>query len=93
MVEKWFGNILFQCVLPQAEFRDLMMLQCTVISNWCAGNPKTEEWAKTIQVFEVTPDKKIVWALSAWNKPDLGLNTYIQLLDQIGNPDNGELQR
>ena len=65
----------------------------TVICNWCAGNPKTEEWASTVQVFEVTPDKKVVWALSSWENPDLGPSTYIQLLDEPGNPDNGELQR
>ncbi len=65
----------------------------TVICNWIAGNNKTEEWAGTIQVFEVTPDKKIVWALSSWDKPDLGPATYIQLLDEPDNPDNGELQR
>jgi len=65
----------------------------TVICNWIAGNNKTEEWAGTVQVFEVTPDKKIVWALSSWDKPDLGPATYIQLLDEPGVPDNGELQR
>ena len=65
----------------------------TVICNWCAGNNKTEEWAGTVQVFEVTPDKRVVWALSSWDKPDLGPSTYIQLLDEPGNPDNGELQR
>lgn len=65
----------------------------TVITNWCAGNKNTEEWAGTVQVFEVTPDKKVVWALSSWKNPDLGPSTYIQLLDEPGNPDNGELQR
>jgi hypothetical protein len=65
----------------------------TVICNWIAGNRKTEEWRGTVQVFEVTPDKKIVWALSSWDNPDLGPATYIQLLDEPGNPDNGELQR
>jgi hypothetical protein len=65
----------------------------TVICNWIAGNPKTEEWPGTVQVFEVTPDKKVVWALSSWSNPDLGPCTYIQLLDEPGNPDNGELQR
>src|SRR5659263_453567 len=65
----------------------------TVICNWIAGNNKTEGWAGTVQVFEVTPDKKIVWALSSWDKPDLGPATYIQLLDEPGDPDNGELQR
>ena len=65
----------------------------TVISNWCAGNKNTEEWTGTVQVFEVTPDKKVVWALSSWENPDLGPNTYIQLLDEQGNPDHGGLQR
>lgn len=65
----------------------------TVISNWCAGNKNTEEWSGTVQVFEVTPDKKIVWALSSWKNPDLGPNTYIQLLDENGNAENGNLQR
>lgn len=65
----------------------------TVICSWIAGNNNTNEWAGTVQVFEVTPDKKIVWALSSWDKPDLGPSTYIQLLDEPGNPDNGELQR
>jgi hypothetical protein len=65
----------------------------TVITNWCAGNKNTEEWDRTIQVFEVTPGKKVVWALSSWKNPDLGPCTYIQLLDQPGNPGNGELQR
>jgi len=69
----------------------------TVICNWIAGNNKTEEWAGTVQVFEVTQDKKIVWALSSWDpdnyRDDLGPATYIQLLDEPGNPDNGQLQR
>jgi hypothetical protein len=65
----------------------------TVICNWIAGNNNTEEWAGTVQVFEVTPDKKIVWALSSWKNPDLGPATCIQLLDEPGNPDEGTLQR
>lgn len=56
----------------------------TVICNWVAGNKKTEEWADTVQVFEVTPDKKVVWALSSWKDPDLGPSTSIQLLDEPG---------
>jgi len=65
----------------------------TVICNWIAGNSNTDEWAGTVQVFEVTRDKKIVWSLSAWKNPDIGPATYIQLLDEPGNPDNGDLQR
>ena len=72
-----------------------LLLSCLIEINlnWCAGNNKTEEWPGTVQVFEVTPDKKVVWAFSSWDKPDLGPCTYIQLLDEPGNPDNGELQR
>lgn len=65
----------------------------TVICSWIAGNNNTAEWAGTVQVFEVTPAKKVVWALSSWKDPDLGPATSIQLLDEPGNPDNGELQR
>ena len=65
----------------------------TVICSWIAGNNNTAEWAGTVQVFEVTPDKRIVWALSSWKNPDLGPATSIQLLDEPGNADNGDLQR
>jgi len=65
----------------------------TVICNWCAGNPKSEEWAGTVQVFEVTPDKKVVWALSSWTDPDLGPSTSIQLLDEPSVVENSDLQR
>jgi len=65
----------------------------TVICSWIAGNNNTNEWAGTVQAFEVTPDKKIVWALSSWENPDLGPATSIQILDEPGNPNNGELQR
>jgi hypothetical protein len=65
----------------------------TVICNWIAGNKNTNEWPGTVQIFEVSPDKKIVWALSSWDKPDLGTATYIQILGEPGNPENGESQR
>ena len=65
----------------------------TLISNWIAGAYKPVDWPKTVQFFEVTPDKKIVWALSSWIKPDLGPATSMQLLDQPGLAENGDLQR
>ena len=37
--------------------------------------------------------EEIVWALSSWKNPDLGPNTYMQLLDEPGYPENGDLQR
>lgn len=65
----------------------------TVICNWVAGNKNTDEWKTSVQAFEVTPAKDVVWALSSWDKPDLGPCTCIQLLDEPGNADEGDLQR
>ncbi len=61
----------------------------TLISNWCPvgvvdakGDKAPAKWNSTVQVLEVTPDKKVVWALRSWTAPaDLGPATVIQLLD------------
>jgi hypothetical protein len=67
----------------------------TVITNWCPNgikNPK--DWATSVQVLEVTPEKKVVWALRAWTAPaDLGPATSIQLLDEPGKAEDGDQQR
>jgi outer membrane protein assembly factor BamB len=65
----------------------------TVIANWVAGNTIPGNWPSTIQIIEVTPAKKVVWALRQWKDPDLGPASSIQLLDQRGVPENGDLQR
>jgi hypothetical protein len=65
----------------------------TVITCWVAGDDDTSHWPGTVQVLEVTPDKKIVWALSSWKDPDLGPATSIQLLDQPENQDSLDSQR
>ena len=55
----------------------------TVVSNWCVnGIKKTEDWRGSVQYFEVTPDKKLVWAMSQWIDPDLGPGSSIQILDE-----------
>jgi len=61
----------------------------TVLCNWCPnGLKKTNLWPQTVQVLEVTPDKKVVWALRSWEAPaDLGTATSIQLLDEPGAPE------
>jgi hypothetical protein len=60
----------------------------TVISNWCAGNKNDKEWPATVQFIEVTPEKKVVWALRSWaGSVDLGPSTSIQFLDEPGNPE------
>jgi hypothetical protein len=67
----------------------------TVISNWCPSAVKDpKDWRQTVQVLEVTPEKKVVWALRSWDPPlDLGPATCIQLLDEPGIPEKFEQQR
>jgi Mal s 1 allergenic protein-like len=62
----------------------------TLINNW-AGSRPFEEWPAVVQVIEVTPDKKVVWALRDWNT--FGPASSTQLLDEPGVPENGDQQR
>jgi outer membrane protein assembly factor BamB len=62
----------------------------TLINNW-AGSRPFEEWPGVVQLIEVTPDKKVVWALRDWNT--FGPASSTQLLDEPGVPENGDLQR
>jgi hypothetical protein len=42
----------------------------TIICNWCPGFlKKKDDWPGSVQVLEVTPDKKVVWALREWKEP------------------------
>jgi hypothetical protein len=62
----------------------------TLVNNWF------NQWSATldagdqpVQAIEVTPDKKIVWALRSWKDPvNLGPSTIIQLLDERSVPEN-----
>lgn len=67
----------------------------TIICNWCPVDIKdTKQWPGSVQVLEVTPDKKVAWALCEWKAPDLGPASSIQLLDEPGVPENpGSQQR
>jgi hypothetical protein len=65
----------------------------TIICNWIGGDQHKEEWPGSVQAFEVTPDKKLVWKLSAWGAVDLGTCTAIQLLTKKGLPDKNDIQR
>jgi outer membrane protein assembly factor BamB len=60
----------------------------TLINNWCTKGTGPAA-GTSIQAFEVTSDKKVVWALRSWNDPaDLGPSTTIQILDQPSAPEN-----
>jgi len=67
----------------------------TVLTNWCPGRlgNRKEEWAKTIQLVEVTLDKKVVWVLREWADPDLGTSSCVQMLDEPGKDEEQELMR
>ena len=57
----------------------------TIINNWFnQWSDKLDATNLPVQAIEVTPDKKIVWALRSWTAPaDLGPATTFQILDEI----------
>lgn len=61
----------------------------TLINNWVnQWNGKIDPNTAPVQALEITPDKKVVWALRSWTSPNLGPSTTIQLLDEPGVPEN-----
>jgi hypothetical protein len=62
----------------------------TIINNWQnQWQGKVDLNNPPLQAIEVTPDKKIVWALSSWTAPvNLGPSTTIQLLNEPGISEN-----
>ena len=54
-----------------------------VANNTPAPGPGDESLAP-VQAFEVSPDKRIVWALRSWREPALGPGWIIQYLDEPG---------
>ena len=56
----------------------------TIINNWFnQWSEKLNPTNAPVQAIEVTPDKKVVWALRSWTPPaDLGPATTIQILDE-----------
>jgi hypothetical protein len=62
----------------------------TLINNWAGSRPRAE-WTNHVQLIEVTPDKKVVWALRDWIT--FGPASSTQLLDEPGVPEKGEQQR
>ncbi len=62
----------------------------TLINNWVGAVPQ-EEWPSVVQLIEVTPEKKVAWALRDWTT--LGPASSTQLLDEPGSAEKQELQR
>jgi hypothetical protein len=61
----------------------------TIVNTWFnQWNGPVDPATAPVQALEVTPDKKIVWALRAWGNPvNLGPSTTIQLLDSKSVPE------
>ncbi len=92
------GEIVWSIEKTDLPGYDLHMIQTanrldngnTVFCN--RGGSSKDKPFDVVQIIEVTPDKKVVWALRDWVA--LGSATGIQLLDQPDVPENpGELQR
>lgn len=74
-----FSNLQLAVRLPNGN---------TLINNWFnEWSGKVDRENAPVQAIEVTPGKKIVWALRAWTPPnDLGPATTIQILDSPQGP-------
>jgi len=60
----------------------------TLVANNAAMPNHGDESRAAVQAFEISPDKKIVWALRSWTEPAaLGPSTIIQLLDEPAVPE------
>ncbi len=61
----------------------------TVLNNWVNSWSNASEVAKgeAVQALEVTPEKKVVWALRSWKEPALGPATTLQFLDVPSAPE------
>jgi hypothetical protein len=70
-----FANLQLAVRLPNGN---------TIINNWFnQWSDKLDTNNLPVQAIEVTPEKKVVWALRAWTPPaDLGPATTIQLLGE-----------
>ena len=64
----------------------------TVICNWTT-RVKKPDWPKIVQLIEVTPQKKVVWAINQWENPDLGPASCIQILGELGKAEEMDLLR
>lgn len=79
--------------MPDYNFRSIQIATRltngnTLINNWVnQWNGAIDPATAPAQAIEVTPDKKIIWALRSWTNPALGPSTTIQLLDEPGVPE------
>lgn len=52
------------------------------VNQWNLPDKKIDGATAPAQLLEVTPDKRVVWALHQWQAPNLGPSTIVQVLDR-----------
>jgi outer membrane protein assembly factor BamB len=92
------GGIVWEFVpsdLPDYQVKEFQMATRlpngnTLVNNWL--NPWSEKptsETKSVQVWELNPQKEVVWALQSWFDPaNLGPATIIQVLDEPSVPED-----
>lgn len=92
------GEVVWECTRADIHDYKIASLQLawrlpngnTLVNNWT--NPwqgKVDINEAPVQALELTPDKKVVWALRSWTDPvNLGPATTIQLLDSSKAPED-----
>jgi len=62
----------------------------TVVNNWAnEWSNSPENMLGTIQAIEITPAKRVVWALQSWTAPEnLGPATTMHFLDSPSAPED-----
>jgi len=70
-------------LFPEPQIAQRLANGNTLINNWFnQWDSKLDPANLQVQAIEVTPDKKVIWALRSWTVPlDLGPSTTIQLLN------------
>jgi hypothetical protein len=83
-VWEWTPSDSPDCKISSLQIATRLPNGNTLINNWFnQWSDKFDPATAPIQAIEVTPDKKVVWALRSWSPPaDLGPATTIQILDQ-----------
>jgi outer membrane protein assembly factor BamB len=78
------GNPGYKVSSPQVSYR--LSNGNTIVNNWFnqwSRNAVFDPANPPLQAIELTPDKKVVWELCAWQQPaDLGPSTIIQPLNE-----------
>jgi outer membrane protein assembly factor BamB len=85
--------------VKQSDVPDIRLFNTQTACRLANGNTIFNNWRtpqggnQPVQLLEVTPDKKLVWALRSWDDPNLGPSTNFQVLDEPGAAEKAELER